>query len=64
MGGREQPPQVAEAEEAIDAALQAFEDGSYLVLIDENEQRSLDTQVFLKPDSRVTFLRLTMLAGG
>ena len=49
---------------AVAAALQAFEDGLYLVIIDEEEHRDLDRQVFLKPDSRVTFLRLVMLAGG
>jgi hypothetical protein len=44
--------------------LQAFEDGLYLVVLDGQEQRSLDAQLFLQPDSRVAFVRLTMLAGG
>jgi hypothetical protein len=62
-GGSDLDQQV-DIEEAIGTALQAFEDGLYLVVIDEQEQRSLDAQVFLKPDSRITFLRLTLLAGG
>ena len=62
-GGSDLDQQV-DVEEAIGTALQAFEDGLYLVVIDEQEQRSLDAQVFLKPDSRITFLRLTLLAGG
>lgn len=50
-------------EVAIGTALQAFEDGLYLVIVDEVEQRELDRRVFLKPNSRVTFVRLTFLAG-
>lgn len=48
---------------AIGTALQAFEDGLYLVVIDGEEHRELDRQIFLKPDSRLTFVRLTLLAG-
>ena len=51
-------------EEAVTIALQAFEDGMYLVIIDEVEHKSLDAQLFLQPESRVTFIRLSMLAGG
>jgi len=63
MGGRDLGQKV-DLEEAIGTALQAFEDGLYLVIVDGQEQRSLDAQVFLQPDSRLTFVRLTMLAGG
>ncbi|MBN1342094.1 MAG: hypothetical protein JXQ73_05410 [Phycisphaerae bacterium] len=63
MGGRDLD-QTVDDEEAVGAALQAFEDGLYLVIIDEEEHRDLDRQVFLKADSRITFLRLVMLAGG
>jgi hypothetical protein len=49
---------------AVGTALQAFEDGLYLVVIDDQEQRSLNNQVFLHPDSRITFIRLALLAGG
>lgn len=61
-GGRELHQRVA-PEEAVGTALQAFEDGLYLVFLDEEEQRELDKQVFLRPDSKLTFVRLTMLAG-
>lgn len=56
--------QAVDEEDAVGVALQAFEDGLYLVVLDDTEQKDLDAQVFLQPDSRVTFLRLTMLAGG
>lgn len=63
MGGSE-VKQTVDAEEAVATALQAFEDGLYLVVVDEQEQRALDAQVFLRPDSVVAFVRLVMLAGG
>jgi len=51
-------------EEAVGTALQAFEDGLYLVLLDGEEQRELDRQIFLQADSQLVFVRLVMLAGG
>lgn len=55
--------QNVDEESAVATALEAFEDGLYLVVIDGNEQRDLDAQIFLRPDSRVTFVRLIFLAG-
>lgn len=64
MGGSEVGQQKVDEDEAIATALLAFEDGLYLVLVDGEEKRSLDAQVFLKPESRLMFVRLTLLAGG
>ena len=50
--------------DAIATALQAFEDGLYFVFIDEVQQTNLDSEVFLKTNSKVIFLRLTALVGG
>lgn len=63
-GGSEVPLQSICVDEAIGAALQAFEDGIYLVAIDDQQCRDLDSEIFLSEDSRVTFIRLTLLAGG
>jgi hypothetical protein len=63
MGGRKLKQDVDE-EDAVAAALQAFEDGLYLVILDGEEQGELEREVHLQPDSRVTFVRLVMLAGG
>jgi hypothetical protein len=63
-GGIDVPVQELNADSAVATALQAFEDGIYLVVIDEKEHRNLDSQVYLQPDSRITFVRLTLLAGG
>jgi len=55
--------QKVDVEEAIGTALQSFEDGVYLVIIDDVERRSLDELIHLKEDSHLTFVRLTFLAG-
>src|SRR6266496_4374652 len=44
MGGRELKQEVDE-EQAVGAALQAFEDGIYLVVLDGQEQRDLDKEI-------------------
>lgn len=62
-GGRDLG-QTVDEDAAVAAALTAFEDGLYLVALDGEEQRDLDKQIFPTPDSRVTFVRLVMLAGG
>lgn len=56
--------QFVNIENAITAALQAFEDGLYFVFIDEVQQTSLDSEVALKTNSNVVFVRLTALVGG
>ena len=63
-GGSAVGLQEIDVEAAVGTALQAFEDGLYFVVVDDQQQRDLDRQVFLRPDSRVTFIRLTLLAGG
>ena len=63
-GGSEVPVQQVDEEQSVAVACQAFEDGLFLVVIDETDYEELDQPVFLQPDSRVTFVRLTLLAGG
>jgi hypothetical protein len=62
-GGRDLHQDV-DPEAAVATALQAFEDGLYLVILDGVEQRELDREVFVQPDSHLVFVRLVMLAGG
>ena len=61
-GGRP-PSGTVDEEVAVAAALQGFEDGLYLVILDGEEQRELDRQVYVSAESRMVFLRLTFLAG-
>lgn len=63
-GGSDVPVQKVDEAVAVETAIQAFEDGIYLVSIDDQEQRNLDAAVFLNESSRITFIRLTLLAGG
>ncbi|VTU00292.1 Uncharacterized protein OS=Leptolyngbya sp. Heron Island J GN=N836_16625 PE=4 SV=1 [Gemmataceae bacterium] len=56
--------QAVDADRAVATALEAFADGLFLVVVDDAELRDLDAAVPLAPTSRVTFIRLTMLAGG
>ncbi|MFT3894152.1 MAG: hypothetical protein QM730_21180 [Anaerolineales bacterium] len=69
LGGKVDPRerdlrQQVNVDEAIGVALQAFEDGLYFVFVDDIQQTQLDSEVFLKTNSKVLFLRLTALAGG
>ena len=56
--------QTVDPEEAVGTALQAFEDGLYLVILDGQEQKDLDRQVYVTETSSMVFVRLTFLAGG
>jgi len=56
--------QVVQPEEAVAAALLAFEDGLYFVFIDGVQQIHLDSEIYLKAESKVSFIRLVALAGG
>ena len=55
--------QRVDPDHAVAAALQAFEDGVYLVAVDGEPQRDLDAPVYLADDSKLAFVRLTFLAG-
>ncbi len=62
MGGRE--PQEARLEDAIAAALQAFDDHLYLVLLDGAPVETLDSELALHEGGHLTFVRLVALIGG
>ena len=56
--------QPVDPDAVVATALQAFGDGLYLVILDGEEQRELDREIFLQSDSHLVFVRLVMLAGG
>lgn len=56
--------QTVEIEEAVASSLQAFEDGLFLLFVDDEEKRRLDDEVALNPSTKVTLIRMTALAGG
>jgi hypothetical protein len=63
-GGSDVPPQAVDPDVAVETALTAFEDGLYLVVVDEQPIQRLDERVAIRSDSQITFVRLTLLAGG
>jgi len=62
-GGHERSG-AADADTAVATALEAFDDGLYLVFVDGQQVEDLDTRVLTGPDTRIRFVRLTALAGG
>src|SRR5437868_5964882 len=56
--------QKVDVDAAITAAIEAFQDGLYLVVIDETELKDLDAPISLTEASRLAFIRLSLLAGG
>jgi len=55
---------VVNVEAKIDFALKAFEANGFILLVDDSQIESLDTQIELTPKTIVTFLKLTPLVGG
>ena len=64
MGGSEVPVQPVDEGDAIEVACQAFEDGLFLIVIDGQDYRDIESEIHVQPDSRIAFVRLTLLAGG
>ena len=62
-GGRDLE-QTVDEDEAVAAAIQAFEDGIYYVFVNDEQITALDSPFVLRPAARLTFLRLVALAGG
>lgn len=56
--------QKADVVKAQETALLAFEDGMYAVFADDEELTFLSGQLDLSPETVITFIRLTFLAGG
>ena len=56
--------QRADAEDALEAALQGFRDGLYRVFVGDREIESLEEPLVLQEDDMITIIRLVMLTGG
>ncbi len=50
--------------EQFDSAVEAFEKSRILVLLDDRQAETLDEPIVVRPDTRVTFLKLVPLVGG
>jgi hypothetical protein len=48
----------------FDKAIEAFESNGILILVGDRQAESLDEEIVVRPDTTVSFLRLTPLVGG
>lgn len=55
---------VPDIKDAVNTAMQAFEDGLYRVFVCDEEIIELDALLSLKDGNEIVFIRFTMLAGG
>ena len=51
-------------QQQFEKALEAFEGNRVLILINDRQAEALDEEFEVRPDTAVTFLRLTPLVGG
>ena len=57
-------PRLVDPEAQYEKAIEAFEGNGFIVLVDNQQVDSLDTQISLRPETAVTFLKLVPLVGG
>jgi hypothetical protein len=57
-------PRTIDATIQLAKAIDAFQGNQIIMLVDDRQVESLDEEITLQPDTRVSFLRLTPLVGG
>ena len=63
-GYRLRQPRTIDATTQLAKAIDAFQGNQIIMLVDDRQVESLDEEVPLRPNTRVSFLRLTPLVGG
>jgi hypothetical protein len=63
-GPTRRPQRHLDWEREYERALQAFQKSGFLLLVDDRQVDHLDAEIELRAETRVTFLRLSPLAGG
>ena len=63
-GFRLRPRRLIDAEQQVYRALEAFQQNSFFVLVNERQAESLDEQVWLGEGATASFVKLTPLVGG
>lgn len=63
-GYRMKKRQKIDAEKQTYVALKAFHSNAYFVLVDDHQAESLDDEIHITPETKVSFIRLTPLVGG
>jgi hypothetical protein len=57
-------PRAIDATTQLAKAIDAFQGNRIIMLVDDRQVESLDEEITLQPNTRVSFLRLTPLVGG
>ena len=57
-------PRLVDPETQFEKALDAFLGNSFIILVDDRQVESLETEIALYPETSVTFLKLVPLVGG
>jgi hypothetical protein len=63
-GYRLKQPRAINATAQLAKAIAAFQGNQIIMLVDDRQVESLDEEITLRPNTRVSFLRLTPLVGG
>jgi len=63
-GYRLEQPRTIDADTQCAKAIGAFAGNQIILLVDDRQVESLDEEIVLGPETRVSFLRLTPLVGG
>ena len=57
-------PRLVDPAAQFEKAIEAFEGNGFIVLVDDRQVESLDTEIALHPETSVTFLKMVPLVGG
>jgi hypothetical protein len=63
-GWKLKQPRQLDWKRQFERAVEAFEKNQILILVNDRQAESLDEEFVIGPQTRVTFLRLTLLVGG
>ena len=63
-GFKFQTPHLVDPEKQYQKAIEAFQGNGFIVLVDDRQVDELDVEISLRPETSVTFLKLTPLVGG
>jgi hypothetical protein len=63
-GYRLKQPRAIDATAQLAKAIDAFRGNQIIMLVDDRQVESLDEEITVRPNTRVSFLRLTPLVGG
>lgn len=64
LNTKKRQKKVVNAEKQVDVALKAFSSNGFFILVDDEQAENLEQVVTIKPDTSISFVKLTPLVGG